>query len=148
MDDPGEVLRRHGLRMTGQRRRVLGALTRRSHLTPDAIAALVAADGGAELPPSTIYRTLEALEEVGLVDHTHLDHRAPTYHRAGGHGHLHLRCRECGRVIEIDPGVAADLVDTVRDATGFVADPTHMAIHGRCADCTATDTDTDTEGGA
>ncbi|WEV77693.1 Fur family transcriptional regulator [Janibacter cremeus] len=145
MDDPGEVLRRHGLRMTEQRRRVLGALTRRSHLTPDSIAALVATDGGPELPPSTIYRTLDALEEVGLVEHTHLDHRAPTYHRAGRHGHLHLRCRDCGRVTEVDPALATPFADAVRGTTGFVADLTHMAIHGRCADCAG---DTDTEGGA
>lgn len=143
MDDPGEVLRRHGLRMTEQRRRVLGALTQRSHLTPDAIAALVAGDGGPELPPSTIYRTLEALEEVGLVEHTHLDHRAPTYHRAGWHGHLHLRCRGCGRVVEVDPTVAEPLVERLRAETGFTADLTHMAIHGHCATCA-----TDTEGGA
>ncbi|WP_338749939.1 Fur family transcriptional regulator [Janibacter alittae] len=145
MDDPGEVLRRHGLRMTEQRRRVLGALTRRSHLTPDAIVALVAADGGPELPPSTIYRTLDALEEVGLVEHTHLDHRAPTYHRAGQHGHLHLRCRDCGRVTEVDPTLATPFVDALRGTTGFVAELSHMAIHGRCADCAA---DPDSEGGA
>lgn len=145
MDDPGEVLRRHGLRMTEQRRRVLGALTRRSHLTPDSIAALVATDGGPELPPSTIYRTLDALEEVGLVEHTHLDHRAPTYHRAGRHGHLHLRCRDCGRVTEVDPALATPFADSVRGTTGFVADLTHMAIHGSCTECAA---DTDTEGGA
>lgn len=143
MDDPGEVLRDHGLRMTEQRRRVLAALTRRSHLTPDAVAALVSADGGSALPPSTIYRTLDALEEVGLVEHTHLDHRAPTYRRAGSHGHLHLRCRTCGRLIEIDPSLADVFVGQVRAETGFVADMTHMAIHGRCADCA-----TDTEGGA
>lgn len=146
MDDPGEILRRRGLRMTEQRQRVLAALTRRSHLTPDAIAALVAADGGPELPPSTIYRTLDALAEVGLVEHTHLDHRAPTYHRAaglGGHGHLHLRCRSCGRVVEVDPAVADSFVERLRGETGFDADLTHMAIHGHCAECA-----TDTEGGA
>lgn len=143
MDDPGEVLRRHGLRMTEQRRRVLGALTRRSHLTPDDVATMVAADGGRELPPSTIYRTLDALEEVGLVEHTHLDHRAPTYHRAGRHGHLHLRCRECARVVEVDPATATPFVHALREQTGFVADLTHMAIHGLCAECA-----TDTEGGA
>lgn len=143
MDDPGEVLRRHGLRMTEQRRRVLAVLTRRSHLTPDAISALVDGDGGPELPPSTIYRTLDALEEVGLVEHTHLDHRAPTYRLAGHHGHLHLRCRACGRVVEVDPAVAEDFVERLAATTGFAADLTHMAIHGRCAECAA-----DTEGGA
>lgn len=143
MDDPGEVLRRHGLRMTDQRQRVLAALTQRSHLTPDAITTAVAGDGGAQLPPSTIYRTLEALEEVGLVEHTHLDHRAPTYHLAGRHGHLHLLCRSCERIVEVDPALAAPLVERVRAEVGFLADPTHMAIHGRCAECATTD-----EGGA
>lgn len=143
MDDPGQVLRRHGLRMTDQRRRVLAALTHRSHLTPDGIAALVAADGGADLPPSTIYRTLDALEDVGLVAHTHLDHRAPTYHLAGRHGHLHLRCRGCGAVVEVAPGLADPFVESVLAETGFRADPSHMAIHGHCAECA-----TDTEGGA
>lgn len=143
MDDPGKVLRRHGLRMTDQRRRVLTVLTRRSHLTPDAITAAVSGDGGATLPPSTIYRTLEALEEVGLVDHTHLDHRAPTYHLAGHHGHLHLLCRSCERIVEVDPALATPLVESVHAEVGFLADPTHMAIHGRCAECATTD-----EGGA
>lgn len=143
MDDLGQVLRQHGLRMTEQRRRVLGVLTRRSHLTPDAIVALVASDGGSELPPSTIYRTLDALEEVGLVEHTHLDHGAPTYRRSGNHGHLHLRCRWCTRVIEVDPSVAEGFVGRLAEETGFTADLTHMAIHGQCAECA-----TDSEGGA
>lgn len=121
--------------MTDQRRRVLAVLTSRSHLTPEIIASVVAEDGGSELPPSTIYRTLEALEEVGLVDHTHLDHHAPTYHLARHHGHLHLVCRSCHRVTEVDPALAAPMVEQVRSESGFVADPTHMAIHGRCASC-------------
>lgn len=143
MVDPGEVLRRHGLRMTDQRRRVLAVLTGRSHLTPDVIASVVAEDGGPALPPSTIYRTLEALEEVGLVAHTHLDHRAPTYHLAGRHGHLHLVCRSCARILEVDPALASAMVQQVRSEVGFVADPTHMAIHGHCASCATT-----LEGGA
>lgn len=138
------VLRRSGLRMTDQRRRVLAVLTERSHLTPDAVAAAVAADGGPELPASTIYRTLDALEDVGLLSHTHLDHRAPTYHLAGRHGHLHLVCRACGQVTEVETELAEPLATTLRGRVGFVADPTHMAIHGHCAECAAA---TD-EGGA
>lgn len=135
MADPGEVLRRHGLRMTEQRRRVLAVLVERSHLTPEDIVAAVGDDGGPPLPPSTIYRTLDALQDVGLVDHTHLDHRAPTYQRAGHHGHLHLVCRDCGEVLEADASLAEGLTERLRSGTGFVADPTHMAIHGHCARC-------------
>ena len=55
---------------------------------------------------STVYRTLEVLEELGLVRHAHLSDRAPTYHSVGGHEHFHLVCRNCHRVISVDADVA------------------------------------------
>ena len=88
-------LRARGMRMTPQRRRVIAAVEKLGHATPDALAATVAHDGGAALPLSTIYRNLEALEELGVVTHTHLDHRAPTYHLAEHADHLHLVCLGC-----------------------------------------------------
>jgi Fur family ferric uptake transcriptional regulator len=44
---------------------------------------------------STVYRTLEVLEELGLVRHAHLSDRAPTYHSSSDHEHFHLVCRNC-----------------------------------------------------
>ena len=41
---------------------------------------------------STIYRTLELLEQLGLVTHTHLGHGAPRYHLAAEAEHVHLVC--------------------------------------------------------
>ncbi|MDQ6897843.1 MAG: transcriptional repressor, partial [Actinomycetota bacterium] len=93
--DLGETLRAHGMRLTPQRRRIADALSGLEHGTPDAIAARVAVDGGPALPLSTIYRGLDALEELGLVSHTHLDHRAPTYHLADHATHIHLVCLGC-----------------------------------------------------
>ena len=93
MQDIGASLRARGMRMTPQRRRVIEAVEELGHATPDALAATVARDGGAALPLSTIYRNLEALEALGVVTHTHLDHRAPTYHLADHADHLHLVCR-------------------------------------------------------
>ena len=136
-------LHRSGRRVTGQRERVLRAVTGLGHATPDEILATVNRDGGTPVPASTVYRNLEALEETGAVVHTHLDHRAPTYHLAGHHGHLHLLCRSCERIVEVDPALATPLVESVLAEVGFHADPTHMAIHGRCAECATTE-----EGGA
>ena len=48
---------------------------------------------------STVYRTLEVLEELGLVRHAHLSDRAPTYHSVADPEHFHLVCRNCHRVI-------------------------------------------------
>jgi Fur family ferric uptake transcriptional regulator len=123
------------MRLTPQRRRIVEALSALEHGTPDAVAARVADDGGAALPLSTIYRGLDALEELGIVSHTHLDHRAPTYHLADHATHIHLVCLGCGTVSEAPIGMAAEFAGNVRDATGFDPDVTHMAIHGWCASC-------------
>lgn len=138
MQDIGERVRAHGMRMTPQRQRVLDAVVGLGHATPEAVVTAVCADGGSALSPSTVYRALEALESLGVLTHTHLDHHAPTYHLAERADHLHLVCRVCGVVQECRREEAEQFVGNVLGATGFVADVTHMAIHGTCADCRAT----------
>ncbi len=137
MRDLGEMLRAKGMRLTRQRERVIEAVDALGHATPDGLAAAVAVDGGPTLPLSTIYRNLEALEEVGVVSHTHLDHRSPTYHLADHADHLHLVCLSCGAVIESAVSTADPLVGNLLARHGFVADVKHMAIHGWCARCAA-----------
>lgn len=121
--------------MTPQRRRVLDAVAGMTHGTPEEVVTRVAADGGHPLSPSTVYRALEALESLGAVAHTHLDHHAPSYHLADHADHVHLVCRDCGTVAQCDRQLAADFVGNVLAATGFEADVTHMAVHGRCSAC-------------
>jgi Fur family transcriptional regulator, ferric uptake regulator len=121
--------------MTPQRQRVLAAVTHIGHATPEDVVDLVARDGGQPLAPSTVYRALEALESLGVVGHTHLDHRAPSYHLAEHADHIHLVCRSCGRVDECPAGYAEGFAGNVLEGNGFVADVTHMAIHGQCSAC-------------
>ena len=80
-------------------------MTALGHGTPDEICAEVQRTAGG-VNISTVYRTLELLEELGLVTHAHLGHGAPTYHAAAGDDHLHLVCRVCGAVIETDVALA------------------------------------------
>lgn len=135
MTDLAAVLRAHGKRLTPQRRRVVDALARLGHATPDQVVAHLAGDGGAALPASTVYRALEALEGLGIVAHTHLDHRAPTYHLTGHADHVHLVCRACGRIDEVPASAATEFVAQISASRGFAADVTHMAVHGVCAEC-------------
>lgn len=128
-------LRQAGLRLTAPRRRVLAALARLGHATPEELAAEVSADGGGPVPGSTIYRNLQSLAAADVVRHSHLDHGAPSYHLAEHGDHLHLVCRGCGAVLEADPALAAGLAESLRARHGFDAAVTHMAIHGRCARC-------------
>lgn len=121
--------------MTPQRQRVLDAIGALAHATPEDVVDRLAHDGGPRLSPSTVYRALDALESLGVVAHTHLDHRAPTYHLADHADHVHLVCRGCGKVQQCGQEAAAGFVGNVLASTGFVADVTHMAIHGWCSEC-------------
>ena len=125
------------MRLTRQRERIIDAVLALGHATPDGLAAAVARDGGPALSLSTIYRNLEALEEVGVVSHTHLDHRSPTYHLFDHADHIHLVCLSCGAVIESTLTTADSFVGNLLTAHGFVADVKHLAIHGWCSACSA-----------
>ena len=123
-----------GYRLTPQRQFVLQAVERLGHATPDEILAEVQAQSSA-VNISTVYRTLEVLEELGLVRHTHLSDRAPTYHSITDHEHFHLVCRNCQAVISVDPDVLTPLLKRLDADHGFTADIGHLTVFGTCASC-------------
>jgi Fur family ferric uptake transcriptional regulator len=127
-------LREQGFRITPQRQLVLEAVETLRHGTPEEILIEVQRTAtGVNL--STVYRTLEVLEEVGLVTHAHIGHGAPTYHAVDDHVHIHLVCDRCGKVMSVSAEVADDFVDRLRTDHEFVTDISHMAIHGWCTAC-------------
>ena len=127
-------LRAAGGRVTGPRRAVVAALLAADdHVTADDLAAAVqAADPDIHL--STVYRTLDALEQLGVVDHVHLGHGRAVYHLADD-PHQHLVCEACGDVIEVPDDLFAEVAQQVRRAYGFRLRPNHFAVVGRCEGC-------------
>ena len=123
-----------GYRLTPQRQFVLRAVEKLGHATPDEILAEVQSQSSA-VNVSTVYRTLEVLEELGLVRHTHLSDRAPTYHSVSDHEHFHVVCRNCHKVVSVDPDVVAPLAERLRAEHGFVLDVGHLAVFGNCVEC-------------
>ncbi len=120
--------------MTPQRQLVLDAVAELGHATPDEVLTQVRSVA-AGVNISTVYRTLELLEELGLVRHAHLGQGSPTWHPAERAAHLHLVCHSCGTVIEADVGLADGLVGSLRERYVFSTDMEHFAIYGTCADC-------------
>jgi Fur family ferric uptake transcriptional regulator len=132
-----ERLRSAGLRLTHQRERVLGAVAALEHATPEAIVARLreeAPAGTAAPDTSTVYRTLELLERLGLVWHTHLGKGAPVYH-AAEHPHLHVVCQSCGAIASADPGLLDAAAERLAAELGFTVDVGHVALSGTCAAC-------------
>jgi Fur family ferric uptake transcriptional regulator len=128
------TLREHGYRLTPQRELVLRAVDRLGHATPDQVLSAVHEESEA-VNVSTVYRTLELLEELGLVRHAHISDRAPTYHSAAAPEHVHLVCRSCQVITEVEPAVIEDLTAALRRRYGFTTDVGHLTIFGTCGSC-------------
>ena len=130
-----EHLRRAGMRWTAQRRLLLEVLeSTDGHVTgAELVDRLRAVDP--QTTPSTVYRTLRVLEDLGVVQHAHgVDGREEFHVRpAETHGHLH--CSICGQSWEISPDDAAATVRAFRDRLGFEIDLSHLSVGGRCASC-------------
>ena len=121
--------------MTVQRRLVLDAVRQaRHHVTADDITTRVRAQHP-QIDASTVYRNLQALEELGEVIHTHLDDRVTRWHRADSHPHGHLVCRVCGSETEVRPAALAAMAQRLHEEHGFEADLAHSAIVGICKRC-------------
>jgi Fur family ferric uptake transcriptional regulator len=128
------TLRAKGYRLTPQRELVLRAVDRLGHATPDEVLTAVREESQA-VNVSTVYRTLELLEELGLVRHAHIADRAPTYHSATHPAHVHLVCRECGKVTEVSTEEVEPFTGMLAERHGFATDVGHLTVFGTCADC-------------
>lgn len=137
MADWQERLRASGHRLTPQRELVLAAVETLSHATPDEVYAEVRTHSEA-INLSTVYRTLELLDELGLIRHAHLSDRAPTYHSATGHEHSHLVCRGCHKTISVGRAAMEAALAPLASDHDFAPDYGHLSVFGLCSDCAAT----------
>jgi len=87
-----------------------------------------------EIAMSTVYRTMEALEEQGAVEHLHLGHGPAVYHLTD-EGHHHLVCQRCGLVVEVPDVRLAAFSEQIREEFGFRIEARHFALPGMCEEC-------------
>jgi Fur family transcriptional regulator, ferric uptake regulator len=129
-----ELLRGQGMRMTPQRLAIVDEIMSTSgYIIPIAVIERVQA----RIPgvsPSTVYRTLERLEQVGVLAHVHLE-SGVGYHRLEQALHAHLTCARCGADLELSRASLRSLERLVERDHGFHPDFTHYAISGLCASC-------------
>lgn len=123
------------MRWTPQRRAVIEALAGSDgHITGAELLERCRAIDPATIP-STVYRTLDVLEDLGLVQHGHGADGREEFHvgAEGIHGHLH--CATCGGRWEIRAGAARAIIDGLLASDDFEVDLSHVTVVGRCADC-------------
>jgi Fur family ferric uptake transcriptional regulator len=134
-----DALRSRGIRLTPQREEVVRVIFgARSHVTAEAVHAKVRRKMRS-VNLTTVYRTLQLLEDLGFVDHAHLGHEAATWTPAGP-GHHHLVCSECGAVEDLPVAILDPFSNQVARSTGFTVDLAHFALTGTCRECLARST--------
>jgi Fur family ferric uptake transcriptional regulator len=138
MNKPGGIsskLSELGYRLTPQRIMILSAIENSDdHISAEEIHAQVVAKYP-NVNISTVYRTLELLKHLDLVTETDLGEGRVRYHPADKGHHHHLVCKECGAIIDLDESVIAPVKETLLHEYKFIADLEHLAIFGRCVNC-------------
>lgn len=101
----------------------------------DEIMAALSTDGGGR---STYYRIISSMVKEGAVRKITDDlSRHTTYQYLGGEHcaeHLHLKCKECGRLIHLDHETSHRLEAEILSAGGFALEEGTL-LFGRCNDC-------------
>lgn len=129
--------RGRGMRWTPQRRTVVEVLAGTDGHVTGAELIERCRQRDPQTIPSTVYRTLDVLEELGLVRHGHGADGREEFHVGPQAEHGHLYCSRCGERWEIREGEAAAIVGAFRRAEGFEVDLSHVTVVGHCASCAA-----------
>ena len=130
-----DKLKRLGYRLTPQRLMIASAIENSNdHISAEEIYSQVV-NKYPNVNISTIYRTLELLEQLGLVTETDLGGGRVRYHPVDKGHHHHLICQECGAVIDLDESLLSSLKGTLLREYEFIADLRHLGIFGRCVKC-------------
>jgi Fur family transcriptional regulator, ferric uptake regulator len=129
-------LKSAGLRVTAPRRAICSviAAAHDEHLTAAELHTRSERRSGSRIDPSTVYRTIEALESVGSLHHVHLGHGPAILHLRHHAEHHHLVCEVCGRTEDIALDELAGLIVHVEERHRFRAGGIHFALVGRCVD--------------
>src|SRR4051812_34205818 len=132
-----DQLRARGLRWTPQRRLILDVIAEaEGHVTgAEFVDRCRARDR--DTTPSTVYRTLDVLEELGYLAHSHAADGREEYHVRPVAEHAHLHCSDCGGAWEIASSEVRSFARALRRDHGFGVDIAHLTIAGRCAECAA-----------
>lgn len=83
---------------------------------------------------ATVYRNLQRLCEMGDIRKREIPDGADRFDHLCS-DHYHARCVKCGRVFDVDMEYKADMVQSVKDAHGFVFTGHDIVFKGVCSEC-------------
>lgn len=135
------LLKEKGLKVTSQRIAILEALEHRpnEHLTAEEIYDCVRLEHP-EIGLATVYRTIQLLADLNLIDKLNLGDGFVRYEigkgtHGEGHHHHHLICLTCGNVLTFEGDFMDDLEDRIRVTMNFNVVDHEVKLFGYCNEC-------------
>ncbi len=130
-----ETLNKAGMRFTNQRALIMDIIRQgRGHLDADEIYRRARAKKP-RLSLSTVYRNLQMLKKMGLVEEVHFNETHHHYEVKPSVEHHHLVCLNCGRVIEFSHPLSRYIKRNVPEAKDFDINEVEVRVTGLCAKC-------------
>lgn len=137
-----ELLKENGLKVTTQRIAILDVLQSRpdTHLTAEEIYEYVR-EQYPEIGLATVYRTIQLLSDLHLIDKLNLDDGYVRYEIGkkrgdyGSHHHHHLICLSCSKVFSFEDDMLESLENRIKDAMNFDIVDHEVKLFGYCKDC-------------
>jgi Fe2+ or Zn2+ uptake regulation protein len=128
-------LNRAGMRVTQQRTLIMEVIRQgQGHLGADEIYRC-AREREPRISLSTVYRTLQRLKQLDLIEERHFDEEHHHYEAKPAAEHHHLVCLGCGRVVEFHYPLARHLKEQVPEAGDFDVTGAEVRLSGYCAKC-------------
>lgn len=134
-----EALKDKGYKLTPQRRAILNGILKSegSHLTAEEIYELVKGECP-EIGLATVYRTVQLLEDMGLICKLDFDDGCSRYELVNEdeeHQHHHLICNRCGSVMEVEGDLLGDLEKSIERKYNFAIEDHSVKFYGTCEKC-------------
>jgi Fe2+ or Zn2+ uptake regulation protein len=136
VDQAQDLFRESGMRLTPQRRIILEVLDdSETHLDAEGVYhEAKARDPNISL--ATVYRTLAALTQLGLIQQRHLTPDGQRgFYEIADRQHYHFTCLRCGRVVEFDTPLIFQIQEELADEMGVQVNQARLYLEGYCAVC-------------
>jgi Fur family transcriptional regulator, ferric uptake regulator len=129
-----------GVRLTAQRRALIETIQRADSHLDAATLLLRARQVDPKIDRATVYRTLELLKRLGLIDELdlmHLNGEKHYYEVKTQKDHLHLACFHCGEIEELDSPTFQRLKREIAAQNNFTIQVMRLEVGGLCRRCAA-----------
>ena len=136
-----EELVARGVRITAQRRLLVGIMQDASRHLDAAALLKIARQKDPEIDRATVYRTVALLKQCALIDELdlmHLEGEKHYYEARTSRDHCHMACFQCGAIMEYTSSSLEKLKEEMAKRSGFQIRILRLEVGGLCQKCCQT----------